>query len=167
MPSRYHAWERERSGVLCKFNWMCWPTVCWLYHWAHPTKRCCHQHGSRISRMLWLQRRLPEQGKVSVLAINHPGEQLNLREWLCVRIIVIIYWLLKATATGPGGKINSKVGYKHRRLSKVVKTGIYECNDLCKCKERKHAWTELRNGLYNCAYRLVDDKAGIGIHNLL
>ena len=47
---------------------------------------------------------------------------------------------LKATDADPNqssGEINPNAGYEYRRLSDVVKTGIYECNDFCKCKERK------------------------------
>ena len=45
--------------------------------------------------------------------------------------------LIKEMAKVPGGEINPNAGYEYRRLSEVVTTGIYECNDGCKCKERK------------------------------
>ena len=45
--------------------------------------------------------------------------------------------LIKEMAKVPGGEINPNAGYEYRRLLKRVTTGIYECNDRCKCKERK------------------------------
>jgi len=40
---------------------------------------------------------------------------------------------IQATGCDASGKINHNAGYKFRRLTEIVSTGIYECNSKCAC----------------------------------
>jgi len=57
---------------------------------------------------------------------------------------------IEATARCADKKINPNALYKHRRLMKLVPTGIYECNEMCKCAStclNRVAQNPLRNKL--------------------
>ena len=38
-------------------------------------------------------------------------------------------------ASNPEAKVQKNVGYQHRRLFETVSTGIFECNQRCKCSK--------------------------------
>lgn len=42
---------------------------------------------------------------------------------------------IEGTKLGPGGEADPSVGYQFRRLPEPVTTGIYECNQKCKCSK--------------------------------
>ncbi|GAB1599904.1 histone-lysine N-methyltransferase SETDB1-like isoform X1 [Argonauta hians] len=47
-----------------------------------------------------------------------------------------IQMTIEATTASPGGHADESVGYKYRRLSEPILTGIYECSSRCKCDYR-------------------------------
>ncbi|NXA83643.1 SETB1 methyltransferase, partial [Thryothorus ludovicianus] len=40
---------------------------------------------------------------------------------------------IQASGCTPGGQINPNSGYQHKRLEECLPTGVYECNNRCKC----------------------------------
>ncbi|XP_054035325.1 histone-lysine N-methyltransferase SETDB1, partial [Dryobates pubescens] len=54
---------------------------------------------------------------------------------------------VQASGCTPGGQINPNSGYQHKRLEECLPTGVYECNQRCKCNSQMCTNRLVQHGL--------------------